>query len=118
MIKQDIYDALTASTALTEIVGTNIFYNVVDDMPETVPCVLMVVRVLRTEKEMTGEVIARVYGVNIKCVSASQEEVYSIVEAVEAATLSLGTANETDEEPVYEPEINLFTMNIDFEIID
>lgn len=114
-IKSEVFDALTADAALGAIVGNNIFYNVIDDTPQNLPAVLVVVRLERTEREMTGEVIRRAYNVNIKCISNSQAQVYEIVEAVEAVTETIGGENETDDEPVYEPEWNTFTMNIDFE---
>lgn len=114
-IKSEVFNALTADAALAAIVGENIFYNVIDDTPQNLPAVLVVVRSARTEREMTGEIIRRVYEVNIKCISTSQAKVYEIVEAVEAVTNSIGGENETDDEPIFEPEWNTFTMNIDFE---
>lgn len=116
-IKTTVFEALKANSTLTGIVGDNIFYNVVEDVKGKAPLVLLVVSLIEAPRDLCGDVMYRKYAVNIKCVAATQGVVYDIATTVEDVTImALNANNDTDDEPIWEEELQLFTMNVSFEV--
>jgi hypothetical protein len=122
-LRQTIFSMLTTSTDLTDLVGDNIFYNVVpQNLNNERPSVVFALSTAETMRDLQGEVMYKVKNCNIKINAKYQEDIYDILDVVEEiineCDLLKTQTSETDDEPFWDEISQWYTLNFDFQLND
>ena len=117
-VKQTVYNALVDSSALTDIVGSDIYYNMLPDRFNVQnPAVSFAVRTQETVRDLEGGILYKTKTVNIRCHSQNQEQCYDMLDAVENAADQLKYENrEVDEEPFWDEVLQWYILDMNFEM--
>ena len=116
--KQTVYTALSGDSGVTALVGTNIYYNYLPDRhPVAQDAITLVVRTDSTVRDMCDTILYKQKNVNIRIYSQDQENLYTILDAVESVVDELDYADlESDDEPFYDEQIGWFVMDMNFQM--
>ena len=122
-LKTTMYNLLTGSTDLTDIVGDNIYYNVVpQNLKNTTDSVVFALNTTNTVRDLEGNILYKDKNCNIKINGQTQEDIYNILDIIEeliSECNTLKTENaEVDDEPFWDEISQWYTLNFDFEVND
>lgn len=119
-LRNTVYSTLIADSSLSTLVGTNVYYNILPLNYSSPKAVIFNLQTNETFRDLLGNVIYKDKNCNIKAVSTRLDSIYDIADVVyNIIENSLEYSDlETDDEPFYDDERKLFTLNIDFRIKD
>lgn len=122
-LRQTIYTLLTSSTDLSDLVGSNIYYNVLpQNFKGNVDSVVFSINTIETIRDLEGNVLYKTKNCNIKINSKKQENIYNILDVIEEIITECNVLttenNEVDDEIFWDEISQWFTLNFSFELND
>lgn len=115
-IRKKISDALVADQDLVDLVGGEIHFYLLPDNFRSSKALLFNVSISEAVKDLEGRPISKTYSVNFTIISKKTEYLNDIALAVEAIMLDMGAGDQSEDEPAYDSELDVYVLEKNFEL--